>query len=397
MDLATPSNQFPTTVRSGPTLHVGAPNVGDQAVFARLVAEMFERRWFTNHGKIIQQFEKQLRQHLNVKHCITVSNATIGLQLACRSLELTGEVILPAFTFVATPHAVAWQGLTPVFADIDPATHCLCPDSVESLITKNTSAIMGVHLWGQPCDTDRLQSIADRHGLKLIYDAAHAFHCGSGGRMIGNFGDCEVFSFHATKFFNTFEGGAIATNDDQLANRISRMKNFGFAGTEEIDCVGTNAKLSEVAAAMGLSMFERIGEIAGYNLANYRRYTTHLSSIPGISIRSFEDSQQRNWQYVVVEVEAETFGCDRDELLANLHRNAVLARRYFHPGCHRLKAYAGVFDQTERTLPHTDAVAKKVLCLPTGTAISPQDVDAVCQIILHSHQSANSSNQNRAA
>jgi dTDP-4-amino-4,6-dideoxygalactose transaminase len=378
-------------------MHVGAPNVGDRALFARLVAEMFERRWFTNHGKLVQQFEKRLREHLGVKHCITVSNATVGLQLACRALGLTGEVILPSFTFVATPHAVAWQGLTPVFADIDPATHCLCPYSVESLITDNTSAIIGVHLWGQPCDTDRLQTIAQRYGLKLIYDAAHAFHCKNGSQMIGNFGNCEVFSFHATKFFNTFEGGAIATNDDQLASLITRMKNFGFVGNEEIDCVGTNAKLSEVAAAMGLSMFERIGEIAQCNLSNYDRYATLLSDVPGIAIRQYGDSVQRNWQYAVVEVEAETFGCTRDELLANLHQNAVLARRYFYPGCHRLKVYADTFGRTGRKLPNTDAVAERVLCLPTGTSICQQDVDVVCQIILRSHQLAISCKQNQAA
>jgi dTDP-4-amino-4,6-dideoxygalactose transaminase len=392
-----PSNQIFNSVRSGPTLHVGAPNIGDRATFDRLVDEMFQRRWFTNHGKIVQEFEQRLRDHLKVKHCITVSNATVGLQLACRALDLTGEVILPSFTFVATPHAVAWQGLTPVFADIDPATHCLCPDSVESLVTDQTSAIMAVHLWGEPCATKRLQAIADRHGVKLIYDAAHAFHCESGGQMIGNFGDCEVFSFHATKFFNTFEGGAIATNDDQLAQRIYRMKNFGIAGPEEFDGIGTNAKLSEIAAAMGLSMFERIDQIASCNRSNHLRYATLLADVPGITIRSFNQPGQRNWQYVVAEIDADAFGCGRDQLLSVLHQNAILARRYFFPGCHRLKVYADQFNQSGRTLPNTDWVAARVLCLPTGTAMGQQDIDQVCEIILQAHQRAFSAGRNQAA
>ncbi len=364
------------------TLHVGGPNIGDRKMFDRIVDEIFERRWFTNDGQVVQEFESKLKDYLGVKNIIAVCNATMGLQLVCHALELTGEVILPSFTFVATPHAVRWERLEPVFADVDINDHCISTDSIESVITHKTSAIMGVHLWGNPCNTSAIDAIATRYGLRVIYDAAHAFGCSQNGTMVGNFGDCEVFSFHATKFFNTFEGGAIATNDDELAKKIRLMKNFGFAGMDEVVHLGTNAKMPEVCAAMGLSMFGSIDRIKRTNQINYELYQSFLAPIAGVKLYPLEQLEETNWQYVVVEIDADRFGETRDDVFHRLSRNQVRARRYFYPGCHRMEPYKSEFRSTDRQLVNTDELCRKVLCLPTGSQVKPADVIRICGLIL---------------
>ncbi len=371
----------PKTTNRTETLHVGRPNVGDQAVFEKLVSEIFERRWFTNNGVVVREFELMLCDYLGVKHCIPVCNATVGLQLVCHALELTGEVILPAFTFVATPHAVHWEGLKPVFADIDPESHTICPESVESLITDKTSAIAGVHAWGHACHTDQLDEIANRHGLSVMYDAAHAFGCGHQGKMIGNFGRCEVFSFHATKFFNTFEGGAIATNDDQLAEKFRLMTNFGFAGMDTVVNLGTNAKMTEISAAMGISVFACLDDILKKNQLNYERYRDSLGNTTGLRLFPYEHLEKTNWQYIVIEIEAEEFGASRDQVFQRLNDNKVIARRYFYPGCHHMEPYKTLYGDLSSQVPHTEALCQRVLCLPTGSAVSAQDVDEICWLI----------------
>lgn len=369
-------------------LHVGFPNVGARQVFDDLVNGIFEKRWFTNHGEVVRTLERLLAEHLGVKHCITVCNATIGMQAALRALDIEGEVILPAFTFAATAHAVGMsKGLTPVFADVNRDTHCLCPESVRSHINDRTTAILAVHLWGNPCYPSQLQKIADEHELKLIFDSAHAFHNVYDGVSIGNFGDCEVFSFHATKFFNTFEGGAITTNDDALADRIRRICNFGFKGPDDISCIGTNAKMSEINAAMGVSMFECIDQIANTNRENFEVYQAFLDGVPGLKLFSMELIDRSNWQYVVLEIDSSRFGRSRDEVLEALHAKNVFAKRYFYPGCHRMQPYRDDFNATGRMLPNTDLLCDRVLCLPTGTAIEIDEIHGVCQSILGLRQS----------
>jgi dTDP-4-amino-4,6-dideoxygalactose transaminase len=370
----------PTTPRQE-TLHVGRPNLGDRAVFEKLVNEIFERRWFTNNGVVVREFEAKLCDYLGVKHCIPVCNATVGLQLVCHALELTGEVILPAFTFVATPHAVHWEGLTPVFADVDLESHTICTNSVESLITDQTSAIIGVHVWGHACDTQRLDDIADRHGLSVMYDAAHAFGCAHQGKMIGNYGRCEVFSFHATKFFNTFEGGAIATNDDQLAEKIRLMTNFGFAGMDRVVHLGTNAKMTEISAAMGMSVFARLDEILQCNQTNYLRYQQHLANTPGLRLFSYDHLEKINWQYIVLEIDEPQFGASRDQVFQHLRDRNIIARRYFYPGCHQMEPYQSLFGDLSSRLPKTEFLCERVLCLPTGSSVGLDDVDEICQLI----------------
>jgi dTDP-4-amino-4,6-dideoxygalactose transaminase len=365
-------------------LHVGAPNIPDRAAFDRLVDGIFERRWFTNNGPLVQELERQICEYLGVRHCIAVCNATVGLQLACHALDLSGEIILPAFTFVATAHAVQWERLKPVFADIDPATHNLSPASVESCITDQTSAIMGVHVWGRPCDTDALDAIADRHDLVVMYDAAHAFACEHQGRMLGNFGRCEVFSFHATKFFNTFEGGAITTNDDELAHKLRLMKNFGFEKMDTVVHLGTNGKMTEVCAAMGLTGMAGLDSLLASNRRNYEIYQQELEPIPGVTLALYDPDLQMNRQYVVVEIDEARFGASRDQLFNHLHRHRIRARRYFYPGCHQMEPYRTRYPESVGRLSFTESLCQRVLCLPTGQAIDESDTNRVCSVIRHS-------------
>lgn len=363
------------------TLFVGRPNIGDRELFDQLVRDIFERRWFTNYGQLVQELEGRLAALLGVRHCVLVCNATVGMQLVCHALDLTGEVIVPAFTFVATPHAAQWERLRIVFAEPRADNHLIDPEKIEALITPQTSAIFGVHLWGQPCDTDAIGEIAARHNLRVMYDAAHAFACRHQGQMIGNFGDCEVFSFHATKFFNTFEGGAITTNNDALAHKIRLMTNFGFAKLDTVVHLGTNAKMTEICAAMGLACFERLGEFLDVYRTNFRDYQEQLQGIPGIRQLTYDDVEGTNWQYIVVEVDEHVTGVSRDAVVDHLRQNNILARRYFHPGCHRMEPYCSIYPEQLDRLPITDELCGKVMCLPTGTAVSHDDIHRVTQAV----------------
>lgn len=290
-------------------------------------------------------------------------------------------MIVPAFTFIATAHAVHWLGFTPVFCDVDPHTHSIDPARVEELITPRTTGIIGVHLWGRPCDIEALEDIARRHGLKLLFDAAHAFNCSWRGRMIGNFGNAEVFSFHATKFFNTFEGGALATNNTELARRVQRMRNFGFAGLDQTDALGTNAKMSEASAAMGLTNLESLPDFVDANYRNYRAYRQGLEGIPGVQMLQHDTSEQRNYQYVVLEIDDSLSVLSRDQLQDILWAENVLARRYFYPGCHRMQPYASTMPNIAGRLPVAERLARRVLVLPTGTAVSVEEIEIICGIL----------------
>jgi dTDP-4-amino-4,6-dideoxygalactose transaminase len=362
-------------------LHVGRPNIGSKERLLQRLTDVIDRRWLTNSGPCVEEFEQQLRQLLGVSHCDSMCNATDGLQLAMRAMEMHGEVIVPAFTFIATAHAVQWLGFTPVFCDVDPRTHTLDPARVEELITHRTTGILGVHLWGQPCDIEALATIARRHGLKLLFDAAHAFNCSWRSRMIGNFGDAEVFSFHATKFFNTFEGGALATNNAELAWRVQRMRNFGFAGLDQTDALGTNAKMSEASAAMGLTNLESLQDFIETNQRNYHAYRRGMEGIPGMRMLEYDASEKRNYQYIVLEVEDSEALLSRDSLQEILWAENVLARRYFYPGCHRMQPYASTMPDIGGRLPVTEHLARRVLVLPTGTAVSVKQIEIICGIL----------------
>ena len=362
-------------------LHVGRPNTANRESFLRRVNDLLDRRWLTNAGPFVREFEQRLAAMLGVKHCIAMCNGTVALEIAIRALGLADEVIVPSFTFVATAHALAWQEITPVFCDIDPRTHTLDPAQVEAALTPRTSAIIGVHLWGRGCAVEALASIARERGIKLMFDAAHAFGCSHAGRMIGGFGECEVFSFHATKFFNTGEGGAVTTNDDALAEKMRLMKNFGFAGFDNVIHVGTNGKMSELSAALGLSGLETLGDVVAANRANYAAYRRELADLPGLTLLAYDDRERCNYQYVVVEVDATRAGLTRDELVKLLHAENVIARRYFFPGAHRMEPYRSLQPGAGLRLPETERLAKRVLVLPTGTAVDATAIARLGQLL----------------
>ena len=252
-------------------LHVGRPNVGDRRQLVQRFETMLHRRWLTNDGPFLVEFEERLADQVGVEHCVATCNATAALELALRALNLTGEVIVPAFTFVGPVHVISWLGLTPVFCDIDPCSHLIDPDQIERLVTPKTSAIVAVHLWGRVCDPTRMSALAARHGLALVFDAAHALGSTNRCRSIGGDGRAAVFSFHATKVANAFEGGAVATNDGELADRIRRSRNFGFTGVDQVDDIGINAKMSEASALMGLTSLESLSEFIAVNRRHYRQ------------------------------------------------------------------------------------------------------------------------------
>lgn len=362
-------------------LHVGRPNIGNRRAILARIDDLLERRWFSNNGPCVQELEQRLAEFVGVKHCIAMCNATIALEIVIRALGLKHEVIVPSFTFIATAHALQWQDVKPVFCDIDPATHNLDPRSVEEALTPRTTGIIGVHLWGRPCEIEALSDMARERGLKLIFDAAHAFGCSHQERMIGGFGDAEIFSFHATKFFNSFEGGAVATNDDELANRIRLMMNFGFAGYDEVVQLGTNGKMTEVSAAMGLENLLSLDGFVSTNRANYEHYRQELERIPGLSLLRFDDEQRNNYQYVVVEIDEEVTQVSRDQIMEILWAENVLARRYFYPGCHRMEPYRSLSPDAGSRLPETEKLVQRVLVMPTGTAVSREEISKLCDIV----------------
>ena len=361
-------------------LHVGRPNIGNRELFQKLTGEMFDRRWLSNAGPLVEEFERRVAEFLNVGHCIAMCNGTVALEVAIRALGLTGEVIVPSFTFVATAHALHWLGITPVFVDIDPVTHNLDPAAVRRAITPKTTGIIGVHLWGRSAPVTALQEIANEHGLQLLFDAAHAFGNTIGGRMVGGCGRVEMLSFHATKFFNTFEGGALVTNDDALAAGLRRMRNFGFSGFDNVVTTGTNAKMIEVCAAMGLANFEYIDTVIAANRANYHAYRDSLTNVGGVAVLPFDETERNNYQYLVVEVSPEC-PASRDAIVDALHAENVLARRYFWPGCHRMQPYRDLFPDAGRLLPNTVAVADRVIVLPSGTTLPDGAVGTIASII----------------
>ncbi len=363
------------------TLHVGRPNIGDRRRLQERLTEMLDRRWLTNNGPFVRELEERLAAYLGVKHCIAMCNATVALEITARALGLRGEVIVPSFTFIATAHALQWQEITPVFGDVKPGTHNLDPAQVERLITPRTTGILGVHVWGIPCDIEALTALATRRGLALMFDAAHAFGCSYQGRMLGSFGQAEVFSFHATKFFNTFEGGAVATNDDALAEKIRLMHNFGFEKLDTVIYIGTNGKMNEASAAMGLTNLESLEEFVAANRANYLAYQAGLADLPGVKFITYAQAERQNYQYIVLEIDARQAGLSRDRLVALLHAENVRARRYFYPACHRMEPYRSYFPHAGLLLPETERLADAVMTLPTGTAVTPADVARICRII----------------
>ncbi len=363
-------------------LHVGRPNIGARDRLLERLNDIIDRRWLTNNGVYVREFETRVASLLGVKHCIAMCNGTVALEITIRALGLTGEVLVPSMTFVATAHALEWQAITPVFCDIDPETLTLDPADVERRVTPRTSGIIGVHLFGRACDVGALEDIAARRGLQLMFDASHAFGASHQGALIGRFGAAEVFSFHATKFVNTLEGGAVTTNDDDLAAKIRLMKNFGFAGYDDVRHVGTNGKMNEFSAAMGLTSLEDMDAVIAVNRANHALYRQQLAGLPGVTLRTYNEAERNNYQYIVLQIDADATGIHRDDIVRLLHAENIIARRYFHPGCHRMEPYRSR-DASGMDLPVTERVTEQVLSLPTGTAVDSDDIGKVCDRLRH--------------
>lgn len=362
-------------------LHVGRPNIGNRNMLMKNINAILDNRVLTNNGYYVRDFESHICRKLNVRHCISTCNGTLALMLAVRALDLNGEVIMPSMTFIATAHSLAWHGITPVFSDINPDTLCIDPAQVKKLITPKTSGIIGVHLFGTPCDVDALTDLAKKHNLKLMFDAAHAFACSHNGKMIGSFGDAEVFSFHATKIINTFEGGAITTNNDDLAARLRLMRNFGFLGLDNVTTLGINAKMPEVNATMGLSSLTKLNMFIKTNIRNHNLYKKEFLTIPGIKLRERNLSEENNFHYIIAEVDESVTGISRDRLLNILHTENIYARRYFHPGCHNMEPYKSKNVSRSGNLNITENILTRILVLPNGTAIGKKEINTICTAI----------------
>jgi dTDP-4-amino-4,6-dideoxygalactose transaminase len=362
-------------------LHVGRPNLPDKQAILDRIAGALDRHWLTNGGPLVAEFERRIAQQLDVRHCVAIANGTIALELAIRALGLTGEVILPAYTFIATAHALSWQQVSPVFGDVDRVTHTIDAYEIDRLITPRTTAILGVHLWGRGCNVEELSELAAEKGLTLFFDAAHAFGCTYRGQPIGRFGACEVFSFHATKFVHCGEGGAVTTNDDKLADRLRLLRNFGFVGYDSVTAIGTNGKMSELSAAVGLTSLDCMAAIVTVNQANHATYRRELAGLRGVRLLSYEPNEASNYQYVVLEVDERAAGLSRDELVVVLAAENVLARRYFFPGCHRMEAYREAKTGRELELPVTEYLAERVLVLPTGLQLDKPSIVRIAGIV----------------
>jgi dTDP-4-amino-4,6-dideoxygalactose transaminase len=350
--------------------HVGRPNMPDKSKVLEKISQVLDNQWLTNMGPLSIELEERIAKMIGVKHCICVCNATIGLKLLQRALDLNGEVIIPSFTFIATAHSLRWQKIDPVFCDARIEDHLIDPDKIEALITPRTTAIMAVPIWGQPCDYEALQKIADKHNLKLIFDSAHAFACVSGNKYIGGFGNAEVFSFHATKVFSSGEGGAITTNSDELADKLRLMRNFGFLQKDNVIKIGTNGKMSEFSAAYGLVHLDEIDSIIHYNKLIHATYLQVFSKFNEISFLNYDFEGKSNYQYVVARV------CSRirDSLVEYFYREGILLRRYFHPGCHNMEPYKSTEKYKSLKLPITEKISSEIVIFPTGKQLTKEDV-----------------------
>lgn len=347
--------------------------------FIPYLEDIWQRRWITNNGHYHEEFEKALCDYLGVEHISVFTNGTLPLITALQALRITGEVITTPYSFVATTHALWWNGIRPVFVDIDPTTGNLDPDKIEAAITPYTTAIMPVHVYGNPCDTDAIQAIADKYGLKVIYDAAHAFGVKVGDKSILAAGDISTLSFHATKTFNTIEGGALICHDAKMKQRIDYLKNFGFAGETEVVAPGINSKMDEVRAAYGLINLRHVDAAIEARRKVAMLYRDALADVPGITMMDERENVTYNHSYFPVFIDAEKFGMTRDELYHRMRDNNVLARRYFYPLISSFSTYRGLPSATRENLPVATRMSDQVLCLPLHHNLSEQEINHVLE------------------
>jgi len=356
-------------------LHVAQVNLPPWESVEDMFKGIFDRHYYANHGPLVTELDRMLAETLQVEHAISVTNGTVALMLLAKALEISGEVIVPSFTFPATIQALVWAGLEPVFCDIDSETHTITAELVEKRITNKTVAVMGVHLWGRACEPESLSVLCEKHGIKLIFDAAHGVGCKHKGHFIGGFGSGEVFSFHATKVLNGAEGGCITTNDANLADRLKTMRSFHPSETYTDVPLRFNAKMSEAQAALVLLSMKDLKKNIAANRERYQAYIIGLADIPGLTC--IEYVEVNNYQYIVIEVDDEVFGLSRDILVGVLKSENILCRKHFYPGVHNWPQYK----LESLLLENTDALCKKIMQLPNGQAASINDVNKICQTI----------------
>lgn len=361
---------------------VTSPLLPDLDEFHEMLREVWESKWITNNGTFHKRLEAALCEYLQVPYISLFTNGTLPLITALQALRITGEVITTPYSFVATTHALWWNGIKPVFVDIDPATGDIDPDKIESAITPKTTAIMPVHVYGKPCRTAEIKKIADKYGLKVIYDAAHAFGVEVDGRSILNEGDMSTLSFHATKVYNTIEGGALVMHDAETKKRIDYLKNFGFADEVTVVAPGINSKMDEVRSAYGLLNLRQVDKAIEARHRAAVRYREALKDVDGITY--FEDMPgvRHNYSYFPIFIDAESYGMTRDELYFKMKSQNVLGRRYFYPLISTFSTYRGLESARPENLPNAHRMADSVLCLPMHHALNDKDVDRVLNLVV---------------
>lgn len=349
--------------------------------FNRILQDIWQRKWITNNGYYHKELEKALAEYLGVPYICLFTNGTLPLITALQALRITGEVITTPYSFVATTHSIWWNGIKPVFVDVDPTTGNLDPDKIEAAITPQTTAIMPVHVYGTPCETDRIQAIADKYGLKVIYDAAHAFGVRVHGESVLKAGDISTLSFHATKTYNTVEGGALVCHDEVMKQRIDYLKNFGFAGETEVVAPGINSKMDEVRSAYGLLNLRYVDEAIAARKRVTEQYREALKGIPGLRYLEDVPGVELNYSYFPLFVNAEEYGETRDALYFRMKAQGIMGRRYFYPLISNFSTYRGLSSADPANLPVATRMADEVICLPLHHELSGDDVERIINCI----------------
>lgn len=345
--------------------------------FNAMLRQIWDSKWITNNGQFHRQLEKELAEYLKVPYISLFTNGTLPLITALQALRITGEVITTPYSFVATTHSLWWNGIKPVFVDVDPSNCGIDPSKIEAAITPKTTAIMPVHCYGKPCNTKAIQEIADKYGLKVIYDAAHAFGVEVDGESILNAGDMSTLSFHATKVYNTIEGGALVVKDEQTKKRIDYLKNFGFANETTVVAPGINSKMDEIRAAYGLLNLRQVDAAIEARQKVAQRYRKALRDVPGITFFDDMPGVRHNYSYFPIFIDAEMFGKTRDELYFEMRGANVLGRRYFYPLISDFSTYRGLPSATRENLPEAYRLADTVLCLPMHHELSEEDMNRI--------------------
>lgn len=363
-------------------IYVTQPYLPPLKEFMPYLKDIWDSKWLTNMGKYHQQFEKELAEYLGVKYVCLFANGTLALMTALQALKIAGEVITTPFSFVATTHALYWNRITPVFCDIESEYCNIDPDKIEALITPKTTAILPVHVYGNPCQVDRIQKIADTYGLKVVYDACHAFGVKINGTSILNFGDLSVLSFHATKVFTTFEGGAIICHDEKMKKRIDFLKNFGFADEVTVVAPGINAKMNEFQAALGLLQLKYIDKAIEKRKKIAQLYREKLSGIKGIRFFNDIPGVKHNYAYFPIFIDEKEYGRSRDEVYEQLKKHNIYTRRYFYPLISEFPTYRPVPSGSFKNLPIANKLANKVLCLPVYSDLTIESINIVCKTLV---------------